>query len=320
LFCPGKTTFLCIDHVLIGILFISLYNSHQGLNLGSEYMKKVKIVTDSTVDLTEETIKKYGIEIVPLTFTIEDETYTDRVDITADEFMEKMRQASELPKSSQPSVGRFLEVYNRLGQEGYEILSIHMAGELSGTVRSAQHAATLTDASVTVFDSQFISMALGFQVVEAAKWAEEGKSVNEIVTRLEEIRCRTHLYVTVDTLENLVKGGRIGRGKALIGSLLNIKPIASLVDGVYTPVAKVRSYSQIIKYLTNQFVEDVTGKTIRGVGIAHADALPLANRLKQSIIDATGYDHIEIVYTTPVISTHTGPGAIGFMYYAEESL
>ncbi|QPA32471.1 DegV family protein [Thermaerobacillus caldiproteolyticus] len=280
-------------------------------------MNKVKIVTDSTVDVPQATLQTYGIEVIPLTFTIGSDTYTDRVDITPQEFMNKMREASELPKSSQPSVGEFLEVYNRLGEDGYDILSIHMASELSGTVRSAQHAATLTEAKVTVIDSEFISLAMGFQVVEAAKWAAEGKNVNEIAERLKEIRRHTHLYVTVDTLENLVKGGRIGRGKALIGSLLNIKPIAALMDGFYTPVAKVRSYSQLIKYLTNRFIEDVSEKTIRTVAIAHADAFELAQHLKQSIVSATGYDDINIVYTTPVISTHTGPGAIGFMYYAE---
>lgn len=280
-------------------------------------MNKVKIVTDSTVDLPNETLAAYGIEIVPLTFTIGNETYTDRVDITPEQFMEKMRQTNELPKSSQPAAGQFLEVYNRLGEEGYDVLSIHMTGELSGTVRSAEQAAHMSSANVTVVDSQFISLALGFQVVEAAKLAQAGKSIREIVSHLEKIKRHTHLYVTVDTLDNLVKGGRIGRGKALIGSLLNIKPIAALIDGVYTPMAKVRSYSQIVKYLTERFIEDTAGKTIRAVGIAHADALALANRLKQALIEATGYEQIEIVYTTPVISTHTGPGAIGFMYYAE---
>lgn len=280
-------------------------------------MNKVKIVTDSTVDLPRETLEAHGIEMVPLTFTIDGETYTDRVDITPAEFMERMRASSELPKSSQPAVGTFLEVYNRLVGEGYDILSIHMSGELSGTIRSAEQAAAMSGANVTVLDSQFISLALAFQVLEAAKWAANGKSVADIVQRLEDVRNKTRLFVTVDTLENLVKGGRIGRGKALIGSLLNIKPIAEIVDGVYTPISKARSYSQIVKYLTEQLAEDAAGKTIRAVGIAHADALPLANRLKQSIAEATGYEQVEIVYTTPVISTHTGPGAIGFAYFIE---
>jgi DegV family protein with EDD domain len=280
-------------------------------------MRKVKVVTDSTVDLSNDIVEKLQIEVVPLTLTIEDKVYVDRIDITPAEFMEKMKQSSELPKSSQPAVGQFVEVYNRLHKEGFDVISIHMTGEMSGTVRSAESAAMLAEVNVTVIDSRFISVALGFQVKEAAKMAQAGKSVAEIVKRLDEIRANTYLYVTVDTLENLVKGGRIGRGKALIGSLLNIKPIASLADGVYTPVTKVRSHTQIVKYLTKQFIEDVKGKTVKAVAIAHADSLDLANRLKESIINETGITDIEIIYTTPIIATHTGPGAVGFMYYVE---
>jgi DegV family protein with EDD domain len=280
-------------------------------------MRKVKVVTDSTVDLSNDIVEKLQIEVVPLTLTIEDKVYVDRIDITPAEFMEKMKQSSELPKSSQPAVGQFVKVYNRLGKEGFDIISIHMTGEMSGTVCSAESAAMLAEANVTVIDSRFISIALGFQVKEAAKMAQAGKSVAEIVKRLDEIRANTYLYVTVDTLENLVKGGRIGRGKALIGSLLNIKPIASLADGVYTPVTKVRSHTQIVKYLTKQFIEDVKGKTVKAVAIAHADSLDLANRLKESIAKETGITDIEIIYTTPIIATHTGPGAVGFMYYVE---
>ena len=280
-------------------------------------MRQVKIVTDSTVDLPKHIIEELQIEIVPLTLTIEGRTYTDRVNITPWEFMDMMKQASELPKSSQPSVGSFLEVYNRLGEQGYDIISIHLTGGMSGTVRSAESAAMMTDANVTVVDSRFISLAMGFQVVEAAKMALDNKSVEEIIARLNQIRSSSHLYVSVDTLENLVKGGRIGRGKALLGSLLNIKPIASLADGVYTPVAKVRSTSQVVKFLTKQFQEDIVGKRVKAVGIAHADALELANRLKESIMQETDVEEIHICFTTPIIATHTGPGALGLMYYAE---
>jgi DegV family protein with EDD domain len=121
----------------------------------------------------------------------------------------------------------------------------------------------------------------------------------------------------VDTLDNLVKGGRIGRGKALIGSLLSIKPIASLADGVYTPVNKVRSHSQVIKFYTKQFKEDIAGKTVKRVGIAHAGCLKLAETLKASLQEVSGFQDVEIAFTTPVISTHTGPGALALMYFVE---
>ncbi|RIW28495.1 DegV family protein [Bacillus salacetis] len=280
-------------------------------------MTEIKIVTDSTVDLSKDEIEKYGIHVVPLSISIEGETYLDRVDITPKEFLEKMKDSSELPKSSQPPAGEFVQLYDELGSDGSTVLSIHMTGNMSGTVRSAETAAEMSTSNVKVIDSRFISKALSFQVIEAAKMAADGKSLEDILAKLDHIRSETNLFVVVDTLENLVKGGRIGKGRALIGSLLNIKPIASLAGGEYTPVTKVRSHSQVVKYLAAQFVEDVKGKTIRGVGLVHADGLDLAQKLRSRIIELTGFDAIEIEETTPIISTHTGAGAIGFMYYTE---
>ncbi|MBL4953856.1 DegV family protein [Neobacillus sp. YIM B02564] len=280
-------------------------------------MSKIKIVTDSTMDMPEELVKKLGVEVVPLAITINGETYLDRVELNPVDFIKNMSLSRELPKSSQPSAGAFLETYDRLGREGYEVLSIHMTGKMSGTVRSAESAAKMTETKVTVVDSKFISKALSFQVKEAAEMANQGKSMAEILERLEMVREHTKLYIMVDTLENLVKGGRIGKGKAFIGSLLNIKPIASLEGAEYTPVTKVRSYSQVVKFMAKQFAEDVKGKTIRGVGIAHAEAHDLAVKIKESIIEMTGFGNIEIDYTNPTISTHTGRGALALMYYFE---
>lgn len=285
--------------------------------LGSEKLSKIRIVTDSTVDLTDEELSQYNIEVVPLSIHINGETYIDRIDISPIEFIKKMKESSELPKSSQPAVGTFVEVYDRLHDEGYEVISIHMTGGMSGTVQSAGSAAKMTNAKVTVIDSKYISAALAFQVIEAAKLAKAGKSREEIIAAVDKIREQTTLFVVVDTLENLIKGGRIGKGKGMIGSLLNIKPIASLDGGVYTPVAKVRSHSQVVKYLAKQFVEQSNGKRILGVSIVHVEGLDLANKLKAAISDQTGFTDIDIRYTTPVIGTHTGVGAIGFMYYVE---
>ncbi|THE10384.1 DegV family protein [Bacillus timonensis] len=280
-------------------------------------MTKVKIVTDSTADLSEELVRELGISVVPLSITIDGVTFLDRVDITPQEFLTKMKQSTELPKSSQPAVGHFVELYDQLGSDGSEIISIHMTGGMSGTVASAENAARISESKVTVIDSMYISRALAFQVVEAAKMAKAGHTKDEIIKRVEKIKENSTLFVTVDTLENLVKGGRIGKGKALIGSLLNIKPIASLQDGVYTPVSKVRSHAKIVKFLSEKFAEDVRNKTIKGVAIAQVDAVELATNLKDAIKKLTGYTDVDIVETTPVISTHTGPGAIGFMYYVE---
>ncbi|MBZ5202617.1 DegV family protein [Planomicrobium chinense] len=279
-------------------------------------MPKIHIVTDSTSDLNPEVIKQYNLHVVPLNIQIGGKTYLDRVDLEPKAFLELMANSPELPKSSQPAPGVFKELYDRLGQNGDQVLSIHMTGGMSGTVESARTAAELTDTDVTVVDSRYISHALAFQVLEAADLARAGKTMDEIVARLDLIRENSKLYVILDTLDNMVKGGRIGKGRALVGSILKIKPIASLDGGEYTPVAKARSYKQVVQYLMDDFKERTQGKQVKGIGIAHAEGFNMANPLKQEL-EAAGFTDIKMDYTTPVISTHTGVGAFAFMFYTD---
>lgn len=279
-------------------------------------MSKIHIVTDSTADLRADEIAEYGLHVVPLSIQIGGRTYLDRVDLEPEAFLDLMKESEEFPKSSQPAPGVFKELYDKLGESGDRIISIHMTGGMSGTVESARTAAELTDSDVTVIDSRYISHALSFQVFEAARMAQAGKSVEEIVERVEQVRRNTKLYVVVDTLDNLVKGGRIGKGRAMIGSFLKIKPIASLDDGEYSPVAKVRSHKQVVDYLVKDFLERTKGKVVKGVGIAQASGQSMAEPLREKIKE-TGFADIRYDFTTPVISTHTGIGAIGFMYYTE---
>ncbi|KMY50488.1 DegV family protein [Peribacillus loiseleuriae] len=278
-------------------------------------MGNVKIVTDSTVDMTQEEIKRYGIEMVPLSVSIDDMIYLDKIEIEQEEFLIKMKNAKELPKSSQPSTGTFLEVFDRLGEDGSEIISIHMTGGMSGTVQSAESAAEMTESNVTVFDSKYISKALSFQVIEAAKMAKEGKSVAEILERIKEIQSQSRLIISIDTLENLVKGGRIGKVSAMLGSLLNIKPIAILEDGVLQPVSKARSQSQIVKFVVNKFKEDLKDKQITGIGIVHINGYEIASKIRDALAEISDLTDIKIEGTTPVISTHTGEGAMAVMYH-----
>jgi DegV family protein with EDD domain len=276
-------------------------------------MSKIHIVTDSTADLTTEQITQYSIHVVPLTIQIDGNTYTDKIDIQAESFLDMMETSKELPKSSQPAVGVFHELFEELGKKGDRIVSIHMTGGMSGTVKSAQAAAEMSNSDVTVIDSQFISYALSFQVLEAAQLAQQGATVEEIVDHLDRIRKNTNLFVVVDTLENLVKGGRIGKGRALIGSLLSIKPIASLEGGEYTPIHKARSHKQVVQYLFNRYVEDTKGKIIKYVGISQANGFAMSDPLKKMVVES-GFNDVQVGFTSPVISTHTGIGAIGFMY------
>jgi DegV family protein with EDD domain len=279
-------------------------------------MPGIKIVTDSTTDLPKELLEQYKIEVIPLTVYVDGETYEDNVTISPLSFIEKMKESKELPKTSQPSIGLFVETYDRLGADGDTIISIHMTSGMSGTYNTACVAADISTSNVKVIDSQMISQALGFQVIEAAQMANEGNTVESIMDRMKQILDYTSLYVVVEKLENLIKGGRIGKAAGWFGTVLSIKPIAMLEKGVYTPVARVRTYSQIVKTLIERFEQDIKGKIIRGIGISHADNLTLAERLQQEIARLTDVP-VRIRPATPVITTHTGPGAIGFMYYAE---
>lgn len=279
-------------------------------------MPDIRIVTDSTTDLPKELLDQHEVEVIPLSVFVDGETYEDNVTISPLEFIQKMKTAPELPKTSQPAVGVFLEMYDRLGQNGDTIISIHMTSGMSGTYSTACAAAEMSSSNVVVIDSQMISQALGFQVIEAAKMAREGFTVQQIRARLMKILDNTTLLVVVDTLENLVKGGRIGKAKGWISSILSIKPIAMLEQGIYTPVTKVRTSSQIIKSLLERFNSDTAGKEITEIGISHADNLTLAERLREELSRITAIP-VRIRPATPVITTHTGPGAIGFMYCAE---
>lgn len=277
----------------------------------------IHIVTDSTSDLSKEELEKYQIHVVPLTIQVDGKTYADGVDIEPDSFLQLMEEAKELPKSSQPAPGIFKELYDELGKDGDPIISIHMTGGMSGTVQSARQAAEMTDSNVTVVDSRYIAWALAFQLREAVKLRDAGATVEEIVARLEEVRKNTRLFVVLDTLENMVKGGRIGKGKAMFGSLLNIKPIGSLDTGEFSPAAKPRSHKQVVKYLFEQFQKDTAGKTVKGVGLSHARGLETMGNPLIELVRETGFTNIDIAVTSPIISTHTGLGAIGFIYYAE---
>ncbi|HEY4532380.1 MAG TPA: DegV family protein [Kurthia sp.] len=279
-------------------------------------MGKIHIVTDSTSGISEEEVKALDIHIVPLTIQMGGKTYIDRIDIKPEAFLDQMATLKDLPKSSQPAVGVFEELFNELGKDGDEVLVITMTGGMSGTNKSAEAAAAISESKVTVVDSRYISYALSFQVIEAAKMAQEGKSMEEIIARLDHVRENTHLFVIIDTLENMVKGGRIGKATSLIGSLLNIKPIANLAGGEYNLVSKVRSYKSAVKYLSKQFNEDTAGKKVLGVGIEHANGLKMADPLAEFIRESHS-DELKFGYTSPIISTHTGPGAIGFSYYTD---
>lgn len=210
---------------------------------------KVAIVTDSTADIPEELIRKYDIHVVSLRVLFGEENYADGVELTSEQFYDKLRQSTVLPTTSQPSPTDFMSVYQRLLDENPDrpIVSIHLSSGMSGTYQSAMLGKSLLEreADLTVIDSKSASYGYGLMVVHAAELAEQGKSVAEISAAVEEMQQSRKLFFLVDTLEYLQKGGRIGKASAILGTLLNIKPILSIdEEGIIYAVEKVRGHKR----------------------------------------------------------------------------
>ena len=278
-------------------------------------MSRIIIVTDSTADLTEQEIQDFNIHVVPLNITIQEEHYLDGETITKEEFKNKMIASSELPMTAQPSIGRFVELYDELGKDGSEIISIHLMNSISGTVNAARQAADITESTVTVVDSDFTSRSMGIIVREAANAAKEGKSAEEVLEVIESTRQRTKLYLTVLNLDNLIKGGRISRVMGAFSNLLNIKLFLEVINGKIEIVQKGRGLKSLQKKYDEVFEEmKACPNGIQEIGIMHAGL----NEFNQSQIDTLRElfpdAQFTIVMTSPIIMSHTGVDAMAVTY------
>ena len=278
-------------------------------------MSRIIIVTDSTADLTKQEIQDFNIHVVPLNITIQEEHYLDGETITKEEFKNKMIASSELPMTAQPSIGRFVELYDELGKDGSEIISIHLMNSISGTVNAARQAADITESTVTVVDSDFTSRSMGIIVREAANAAKEGKSVEEVLEVIESTRQRTKLYLTVLNLDNLIKGGRISRVMGAFSNLLNIKLFLEVINGKIEIVQKGRGLKSLQKKYDEVFEEmKACPNGIQELGIMHAGL----NEFNQSQIDTLRElfpdAKFTIVMTSPIIMSHTGVEAMAVTY------
>ena len=278
-------------------------------------MSRIIIVTDSTADLTKQEIQDFNIHVVPLNITIQEEHYLDGETITKEEFKNKMIASSELPMTAQPSIGRFVELYDELGKDGSEIISIHLMNSISGTVNAARQAADITESTVTVVDSDFTSRSMGIIVREAANAAKEGKSVEEVLEVIESTRQRTKLYLTVLNLDNLIKGGRISRVMGAFSNLLNIKLFLEVINGKIEIVQKGRGLKSLQKKYDEVFEEmKACPNGIQEIGIMHAGL----NEFNQSQIDTLRElfpdAKFTIVMTSPIIMSHTGVEAMAVTY------
>ena len=288
----------------------------------------IALVTDSTCDLPAEILAKYQIEIVPLTVHFDEDTYYDKVDLDSEEFYKMMESAADLPTTSQPSVGLFMDKYQKLAEEYDQVISIHLSSALSGTCESARLAAAqLDDLNVEIIDSKSTSTGLGFMVLLAAKMIKEGKNLEEIKDKILKEREKITIYFTVNELSYLEKGGRIGKAQAFLGSIFNFNPILELsaATGEITPKEKIRGYKK-----TNQKMIDLAlnaAEDSEKVNFAYIYGKDSDNyqQLKELFeADLKAQDNFEYQLLEnkigTVLSSHTGPLVYGIVIYRGELL
>ncbi|MCH4165625.1 MAG: DegV family protein [Lentilactobacillus diolivorans] len=280
-------------------------------------MANVKVVTDSSVQLTDDEIKQYNITVVPLTVMIDGTVYVERETINNEQFVPKMLASKDLPKTSQPPVGKFVEAFDELGKDGSQVLCIDMLEAISGTVHAAEQAATLSKSDVTVIDSQSTDRGLGFQVLEAAKLAQKGADLATILDKIAKVRNNTRLYLCVMTLDNIVKGGRLHPIAGAITNFLNIKLGLQVTGGKLKVVSKGRGDKSLRKFF-NGIINDMKNTpALKEIGISYVTETSVLKETVQKL--KTDFPDVPLLYriTSPIISTHTGEGAFALIYYSD---
>jgi DegV family protein with EDD domain len=269
----------------------------------------IKIVTDSTADLPPGVAEELGITVVPLYVRFGDEVLRDRVDISEDQFYHRLTHDPIHPGTTQPTPQDFAEVYRRLAQEADGIVSIHISSKLSGTYNSALQAKEIVGdgCPIEVIDSLWTSIALGIMAMEAAGQASKGGTLQHIVETTKGSIPRIHLLGMFDTLKYLYLGGRIGKGKALMGSMLNVRPLLALKDGEMVPVGRARTRSKGIERL-QAFVEGASD--LEDVIIVHSTTPDDANAIADRFGSFFPRERIVIARLGAVLGVHTGPGTL----------
>ncbi|PMD70341.1 DegV family protein [Companilactobacillus nuruki] len=280
-------------------------------------MSKVKILTDSSVQLTPEEIEKYDISVVPLTISIDDKTYVDGVDITREEFVKEMDTSKDLPKTSQPSIGTFMNVIDDIPADYTDILALIMTPAISGTINAARQVADMTDRNMEVIDTEFTDRAQAFQVIQAAKMAQEGKSVEEIKAAIKTLRDHTYLYMGVTSIENILRGGRLSRFAGTLSTLLNINLVLTLKNNSLDIAKRGRGRKTIERYMNNVMEEIKSLENIKAIGISYVDKMDYVNELKEKLAEIVPNVPLLIRVTSPVIATHAGSGAFAIEFYTE---
>jgi DegV family protein with EDD domain len=274
----------------------------------------VAIVTDSTADLSPELAAERGITVVPLTVSVDGRSYLDGVEITAAEFYALLARSGGMATTSQPSPGRFAEVYERLLGDHSEVVSLHISSRLSGTYAAAAQAAEMVGAGrVTVVDTGQASMPLALLVLAASGMAAEGDRASVILQRLRPIQDAMRVYFMVGTLEYLRRGGRIGRASALLGSVLQIKPVLTITDGQVAPLERVRTQEKALSRVI-ELARQGEGRVCALVG--HAAAEEPARRIADALDPVA--ETLILAPLGPVVGAHAGPGTVGVGCYPAE--
>ncbi|HAU31007.1 MAG: DegV family protein [Desulfotomaculum sp. 46_296] len=279
-------------------------------------MHKLHIVTDSTADLPETLVREYDITVVPLHVIFgSGESYLDGVEISTAEFYRRQKQSKELSSTSQPTPVEFAAVYQKLGGPGKSIISIHISSAMSGTVQSANLASRMADgADIEVIDSRVVSMGLGIIVLEAAKCVREGKSKQEVIGAIRKMIEKMEIFFVVETLEYLARGGRIGKAQAFIGTILNVRPILTIKEGIVHPYEKVRGKTRSIDRLVQLVSERAAQKPVICSFIHSADPAGL-EELRTKATAKLNLLHPPIESELgAVVGTHAGPGVLGAMF------
>lgn len=275
----------------------------------------MKIVTDSAADLPNEEVESLGISVAPLIIHFpEGEICSDQ--ISPDDFYNRLHKLfPRIPTTSQPSAGTFKNIYQKLAESSEEILSVHISSGLSGTIQSARIAAEqlANETRITLFDTLTLSGGERFQVLAAAKAAKAGWSIEAVIEKLESIRAHTEVAYTLETLDYLARGGRIGRVQALAGSLLHLKPIIRVEkeDGKYSTAGKERTLPKALNSLVDHLVKTYDRQTPLWLSVMHGQFQSQAEELARLLREKLTIGKIEILRISPVLGVHTGPGIVG---------
>jgi DegV family protein with EDD domain len=274
----------------------------------------VKVVTDSAADLEDDVVAELGITVVPLSIRFGDEEFIDRVTLSPQEFYDKMAASPTLPETAAPSPGAFEEAFRAALDGGATgIVCVNLSGALSATIQSAQNAARAIaessggEAPIRIIDSRSVTGGLGSQVVAAARAARDGRSLDEVAALVEDMVGRTRVFGALDTLDNLKKGGRIGNAQAILGSLLSIKPLIEIRDGVVHEAGKPRTRSKALRQLVDKLRE---AGEVENVNVLHGLA-PDVDELLALVAEVVPRDQITVGIIGATIGTHGGPRVAG---------